>query len=216
MDIEKICAACDHTLLKQDSTWEQIKALCDEGMKFHASSVCIPPCYVAGAAQYLDGRLPVTVVIGFPNGYNTTKIKIAEAEDAIANGASELDMVINVGWVKSGRFDLVENEIKKMREVTKGHILKVIIECCLLTEEEKKHMCRIVTEAGADFIKTSTGFSTGGATISDVKLLRANVGPDVKVKAAGGIHSLVEAENFLNNGADRLGTSSVISQVSKL
>ena len=216
MDIEKICAACDHTLLKQDSTWEQIKALCDEGMKFHASSVCIPPCYVAGAAQYLDGRLPVTVVIGFPNGYNTTKIKIAEAEDAIANGASELDMVINVGWVKSGRFDLVENEIKKMREVTKGHILKVIIECCLLTEEEKKHMCRIVTEAGADFIKTSTGFSTGGATISDVKLLRANVGPDVKVKAAGGIHSLVEAENFLNSGADRLGTSSVISQVSKL
>jgi deoxyribose-phosphate aldolase len=216
MDIEKICAACDHTLLKQDSTWEQIKALCDEGMKFHASSVCIPPCYVAGAAQYLDGRLPVTVVIGFPNGYNTTKIKIAEAEDAIANGASELDMVINVGWVKSGRFDLVENEIKKMREVTKGHILKVIIECCLLTEEEKKHMCRIVTEAGADFIKTSTGFSTGGATISDVKLLRANVGPDIKVKAAGGIHSLVEAENFLNNGADRLGTSSVISQVSKL
>ncbi|MDD2354976.1 MAG: deoxyribose-phosphate aldolase [Lachnospiraceae bacterium] len=216
MDIEKICAACDHTLLKQDSTWEQIKALCDEGMKFHASSVCIPPCYVAGAAQYLDGRLPVTVVIGFPNGYNTTKVKIAEAEDAIANGASELDMVINVGWVKSGRFDLVENEIKKMREVTKGHILKVIIECCLLTEEEKKHMCRIVTEAGADFIKTSTGFSTGGATISDVKLLRANVGPDVKVKAAGGIHSLVEAENFLNNGADRLGTSSVISQVSKL
>ena len=216
MDIEKICAACDHTLLKQDSTWEQIKALCDEGMKFHASSVCIPPCYVAGAAQYLDGRLPVTVVIGFPNGYNTTKVKIAEAEDAIANGASELDMVIIVGWVKSGRFDLVENEIKKMREVTKGHILKVIIECCLLTEEEKKHMCRIVTEAGADFIKTSTGFSTGGATISDVKLLRANVGPDVKVKAAGGIHSLVEAENFLNNGADRLGTSSVISQVSKL
>lgn len=216
MDIEKICAACDHTLLKQDSTWEQIKALCDEGMKFHASSVCIPPCYVAGAAQYLDGRLPVTVVIGFPNGYNTTKVKIAEAEDAIANGASELDMVINVGWVKSGRFDLVENEIKKMREVTKGHILKAIIECCLLTEEEKKHMCRIVTEAGADFIKTSTGFSTGGATISDVKLLRANVGPDVKVKAAGGIHSLVEAENFLNNGADRLGTSSVISQVSKL
>ena len=216
MDIEKICAACDHTLLKQDSTWEQIKALCDEGMKFHASSVCIPPCYVAGAAQYLDGRLPVTVVIGFPNGYNTTKVKIADAEDAIANGASELDMVINVGWVKSGRFDLVENEIKKMREVTKGHILKVIIECCLLTEEEKKHMCRIVTEAGADFIKTSTGFSTGGATISDVKLLRANVGPDVKVKAAGGIHSLVEAENFLNNGADRLGTSSVISQVSKL
>lgn len=216
MDIEKICAACDHTLLKQDSTWEQIKALCDEGMKFHASSVCIPPCYVAGAAQYLDGRLPVTVVIGFPNGYNTTKVKIAEAEDAIANGASDLDMVINVGWVKSGRFDLVENEIKKMREVTKGHILKVIIECCLLTEEEKKHMCRIVTEAGADFIKTSTGFSTGGATISDVKLLRANVGPDVKVKAAGGIHSLVEAENFLNNGADRLGTSSVISQVSKL
>ena len=216
MDIEKICAACDHTLLKQDSTWEQIKALCDEGMKFHSSSVCIPPCYVAGAAQYLDGRLPVTVVIGFPNGYNTTKVKIAEAEDAIANGASELDMVLNVGWVKSGRFDLVENEIKKMREVTKGHILKVIIECCLLTEEEKKHMCRIVTEAGADFIKTSTGFSTGGATISDVKLLRANVGPDVKVKAAGGIHSLVEAENFLNNGADRLGTSSVISQVSKL
>jgi deoxyribose-phosphate aldolase len=216
MDIAKICAACDHTLLKQNSTWEQIKALCDEGIEYHASSVCIPPCYVAGAAQYLDGRLPVTVVIGFPNGYNTTKIKIAEAEDAIANGASELDMVINVGWVKSGRFDLVENEIKKMREVTKGHILKVIIECCLLTEEEKKHMCRIVTEAGADFIKTSTGFSTGGATISDVKLLRANVGPDVKVKAAGGIHSLVEAENFLNNGADRLGTSSVISQVSKL
>lgn len=216
MDIAKICAACDHTLLKQNSTWEQIKALCDEGIEYHAASVCIPPCYVAGAAQYLDGRLPVTVVIGFPNGYNTTKIKIAEAEDAIANGASELDMVINVGWVKSGRFDLVENEIKKMREVTKGHILKVIIECCLLTEEEKKHMCRIVTEAGADFIKTSTGFSTGGATISDVKLLRANVGPDVKVKAAGGIHSLVEAENFLNNGADRLGTSSVISQVSKL
>jgi deoxyribose-phosphate aldolase len=216
MDIAKICAACDHTLLKQNSTWEQIKALCDEGIEYHAASVCIPPCYVAGAAQYLDGRLPVTVVIGFPNGYNTTRIKVAEAEDAIENGASEIDIVINVCWVKSGRFDLVENEIREIREATKGHILKVIIECCLLNEEEKIHMCRIVTEAGADFIKTSTGLSTGGATIEDVKLLRANVGPDVKVKAAGGIHSLVEAENFLNNGADRLGTSSVISQVSKL
>ena len=213
MDIEKICRACDHTLLKVNSTWDGIRELCDEAVQYHAASVCIPPAYAAEAVRYLDGKLPVCVVIGFPNGYNTTAAKVFETKDAIDNGVSEVDMVINVGWVKNGWFDRVEDEIRAIRKASEGHILKVIIECCLLTEEEKIRMCRIVTDVGADYIKTSTGFSDHGATPEDVALLRKNVGPDVKVKAAGGIHTLEEAQRYLELGADRLGTSSVIRLV---
>ena len=196
MDKKKILQHLDHTLLKQDATWEQIKTLCDEGMQYHVASVCIPPCYVKEARDYVADRLKICTVIGFPNGYQTTAVKVAETKEAVEDGADEIDMVININRVKAACGD---------------KILKVIIETCLLTKEEKIKMCEIVTKAGADYIKTSTGFSTGGATFEDVALLQKHVGDSVKVKAAGGISSLEDAERFLRLGADRLGTSRLIA-----
>lgn len=211
MEINEILCHVDHTLLKQESTWEQIKAICDDGIKFNTASVCIPPAYVKECADYCGDKLSICTVIGFPNGYNTTACKVFEAADAVKNGADEIDMVINIGWLKDKRYDLILNEIKEIKNACKGKILKVIIETCLLTDDEKKEMCRIVTEAGADFIKTSTGFSTGGATFDDIRLFSENIGDGVKMKAAGGIASLDDAEKFLSLGAERLGTSRVVS-----
>ena len=210
MDINKIVSAVDHTLLQQTATWEEIRRLCDEAAAFHTASVCIPPSYVKEAAQYLEGKLPVCTVIGFPNGYQTTEVKAFETEDAIENGAEEIDMVVNIGWVKDGKYQEIEDEIRQIHEACGGKILKVIIETCLLTEEEKIRMCETVTSAGAEFIKTSTGFSTAGATFADVELMRKHVGKEVKVKAAGGIASLEDAEKFIALGADRLGTSRIV------
>ena len=211
MELNEILSHVDHTLLKQESTWEQIKAICDDGVKFNTASVCIPPSYVKECADYCGDKLSICTVIGFPNGYNTTACKVFETADAVKNGADEIDMVINIGWLKDKRYDLILNEIKEIKNVCNGKILKVIIETCLLTDDEKKEMCRIVTEAGADFIKTSTGFSTGGATFDDIKLFSENIGEGVKMKAAGGIASLDDAEKFLALGAERLGTSRVVS-----
>ena len=211
MELNEILCHVDHTLLKQESTWEQIKAICDDGIKFNTASVCIPPSYVKECADYCGDKLSICTVIGFPNGYNTTACKVFEAADAVKNGADEIDMVINIGWLKDKRYDLILNEIKEIKKACDGKILKVIIETCLLTDEEKKEMCRIVTEAGADFIKTSTGFSTGGATFDDIRLFSENIGDGVKMKAAGGIASLDDAEKFLSLGAERLGTSRVVS-----
>ncbi len=208
--IDRIVKICDHTLLKPESTWEQIRDLCDDAIAYGTATVCIPPCYARQAAAYLDGKIPVCVVIGFPNGNATTASKVFEAKDAIANGASEVDMVINVGWVKDGLYDKVLEEIKKVKEAVEGRTLKVIIETCLLTREEKIKMCEVVGESGADFIKTSTGFNAGGATFEDVALLRKYSSAHVKVKAAGGIASLEDAEKFMELGADRLGTSRII------
>ena len=210
MEKREILKRLDHTLLKQDATWEQIKKICDEGVEYGAASVCIPPSFVKRAAEYLDGRLAVCTVIGFPNGYMTTASKVFETEDAVKNGADEIDMVINIGMVKEGNYGGVLDEIRAVRRACEGKILKVIIETCLLTEEEKIKMCQVVTESGADYIKTSTGFASGGATFEDVKLMRAHVGPQVKVKAAGGISSVEDAETFIQLGADRLGTSRLI------
>ena len=208
--IDRIVKICDHTLLKPESTWEQIRDLCDDAIAYGTATVSIPPCYARQAAAYLDGKIPVCVVIGFPNGNATTASKVFEAKDAIANGASEVDMVINVGWVKDGLYDKVLEEIKKVKEAVEGRTLKVIIETCLLTREEKIKMCEVVGESGADFIKTSTGFNAGGATFEDVALLRKYSPAHVKVKAAGGIASLEDAEKFMELGADRLGTSRII------
>ena len=210
MDKREILKRLDHTLLKQDATWEQIKKICDEGVEYGVASVCIPPSFVKRAAEYLDGRLAVCTVIGFPNGYMTTASMVFETEDAVKNGADEIDMVINIGMVKEGNYGGVLDEIRAVRRACEGKILKVIIETCLLTEEEKIRMCQVVTESGADYIKTSTGFASGGATFEDVKLMRAHVGPQVKVKAAGGISSVEDAETFIQLGADRLGTSRLI------
>ena len=210
MDKREILKRLDHTLLKQDATWEQIKKICDEGVEYGVASVCIPPSFVKRAAEYLDGHLAVCTVIGFPNGYMTTASKVFETEDAVKNGADEIDMVINIGMVKEGNYGGVLDEIRAVRRACEGKILKVIIETCLLTEEEKIRMCQVVTESGADYIKTSTGFASGGATFEDVKLMRAHVGPQVKVKAAGGISSVEDAETFIQLGADRLGTSRLI------
>lgn len=210
MDKREILKRLDHTLLKQDATWEQIKKICDEGVEYGVASVCIPPSFVKRAAEYLDGRLAVCTVIGFPNGYMTTASKVFETEDAVKNGADEIDMVINIGMVKEGNYGGVLDEIRAVRRACEGKILKVIIETCLLTEEEKIKMCQVVTESGADYIKTSTGFASGGATFEDVKLMRAHVGPQAKVKAAGGISSVEDAETFIQLGADRLGTSRLI------
>ena len=210
MELEKILAACDHTLLKTESTWEQIKAICDDGIRYHTASVCIPASFVKQAKDYVGDRLKICTVIGFPNGYSTTKIKTLETMDAVENGADEIDMVINIGWVKEGAYDKVLDEIRHIRFACPGKVLKVIIETCLLTDEEKIEMCRVVSESGADFIKTSTGFSTGGATREDVALLRANCPPRVKVKAAGGISTLQDAEDFIGLGAERLGTSRIV------
>ena len=213
MDVKKILSKCDHTLLLQTSTWEEIKKICDDGIKYATASVCIPPCYVKQAKEYVGEKLKICTVIGFPNGYNTTDVKIFETQQALKDGADEIDMVINIGWLKAKCDGQVRDEIEKIKSVSGDKILKVIIETCLLTEEEKIRMCKIVTQAGADYIKTSTGFSKSGATLEDVKLMRENVGAEVKVKAAGGISGLDDAQSFLEQGADRLGTSRVVKAV---
>ena len=234
MDKKDILSRVDHTLLKQTATWEQIEKLCREGLEYTAASVCIPPCYVKQAKDFVGDKLAVCTVIGFPNGNMTTAVKVFETEDAVKNGADEIDMVINIGLVKAGHYDQVLDEIRQIKAACDGSwlknkqyddvrndiaavkaavgdkVLKVIIETCLLTEEEKKEMCRVVTESGADFIKTSTGFSTAGATPEDVALMRKYSGPEVKVKAAGGIASIEDAQRFIELGADRLGTSRLI------
>lgn len=210
MDKKEILMKLDHTLLKQTATWEQIRVLCDEGMENQTASVCIPPYYVKSAKEYVKENLKICTVIGFPNGNMTTAAKVFETEDAVKNGADEIDMVINLGMVKDKEYDKVLEEIKAIKAACGGKLLKVIIETCLLTEEEKLEMCRVVTESGAEYIKTSTGFSTGGATFADVDLMRKNVGAEVKVKAAGGISSVADAEEFIRLGADRLGTSRLI------
>ncbi len=210
MDQQKILRAVDHTLLKPQASWKEIQQIIEDGMKYQTASVCIPASYVARAADYAKGRVAICTVIGFPCGYSTTAAKCFEAADAAAKGAAEIDMVVNLGLVKAGDFSAVEQEIAAVRAAVPGRILKVIIETCLLTDEEKIALCRAVTAAGADFIKTSTGFSTGGATVSDVRLLREHVGPEVKVKASGGISSLADAEAMLAAGASRLGTSRVV------
>ena len=213
MDIKTILSAVDHTLLAQDAAWDQIRALCDDGVRYGCASVCIPPSYVARAKDYLGDRLPVCTVIGFPNGYSTTAVKCFEAEDAVTNGADEIDMVINIGWVKDRRWEDLLREIRAVKAACGGKILKVIIETCLLTDKEKIKMCEIVSDSGADFIKTSTGFAGGGATREDVALFAAHVAPHVKIKAAGGISSLQDAEDFLRLGASRLGTSRIVKAV---
>lgn len=216
MDVKNILAHCDHTLLKQESTWAQIKEVCDDGLKYGCASVCIPASFVKQAADYVGNELKICTVIGFPNGYSTTAVKVFETEDAIRNGADEIDMVINIGWVKDQRWDEVLAEIKAIKASCQGRILKVIVETCLLTEAEKIKLCELVTESGADYIKTSTGFSTGGATFHDVELFAKHVKPGVKIKAAGGISSLDDAEKFIELGASRLGTSRVVKIVKKL
>lgn len=210
MDKNEVLKHVDHTLLLQASTWDEIRQICDDAVKYRTASVCIPPCYVKQAYDYMKGKIPVCTVIGFPNGNMTTKTKEFETKDAIENGASEIDMVINVGWLRDKKYDLVEEEIRTLKKACGERILKVIIETCLLTEEEKIKMCQIVTNAGADYIKTSTGFSSGGATFEDIKLFAEHVGPDVKIKAAGGISSMEDAEKFISLGADRLGTSRIV------
>ena len=213
MELKTILSKCDHTLLAQTATWEEIKAICDDGMKYHTASVCIPASFVKQAKDYVGENLPICTVIGFPNGYDTTAAKCFEAADAVKNGASEVDMVINIGWVKDGLYDKVLEEIKAVKAACGGKLLKVIIETCLLTDEEKKEMCRVVSESGAEYIKTSTGFGGGGATREDVALFKANVAPHVKIKAAGGIANLQDAEDFVALGADRLGTSRIVKAV---
>lgn len=208
-----ILSKVDHTLLKQTAVWEDIRKLCDEAMTYHTASVCIPPCFVRRAKEYVGDRMKICTVIGFPNGYSTTAVKVFETEDALKAGADEIDMVSNINALKEKRYDLVEEEIRAVKQACKGHILKVIIETCFLTEDEKKRMCRIVTEAGADFIKTSTGFAGGGATFGDVALMAEYVGPDVRIKAAGGISTMADAERFLELGASRLGTSRIVQMV---
>ena len=216
MDIREILEKCDHTLLRVDCTSEEIRKLCDQAIKYTCASVCSPPCHIPGAKRYVGDRLTLCTVIGFPNGYMTSAAKAFEARDAIENGADEIDMVINVSMVKDGAWDAVEKDIRAVREATRGKLLKVIIECCLLTEEEKIRLCKIVSDCGCEYIKTSTGFSKGGATRADVALLRANVAPEVKVKAAGGISSLQDAEDFINLGAERLGTSRIVKLAMEL
>ncbi len=213
MDLERILHAVDHTLLAQTATWHDIQGICDDGMRFHTASVCIPACYVRQAADYVRGQLPICTVIGFPNGYSTTAAKCYETSDAVYNGASEIDMVINIGMLKDRRYDDVRREIDDIKRACEGRLLKVIVETCLLTEEEKIRMCEIVSDSQADFIKTSTGFSTGGATREDVALFKAHMKPGKGIKAAGGIRSLQDAEDFLNLGATRLGTSSVVKLI---
>ena len=216
MELNEILSKVDHTLLAQTATWEEIRAICDDGMKYHTASVCIPASYVKQAAEYVDGKLTICTFIGFPNGYSTTASKCFEATDAVHNGAEEVDMVINIGWVKDQRWDDLLEEIKAVKQHCEGRLLKVIIETCLLTDEEKIKMCEIVSDSGADYIKTSTGFSTAGATFHDVELFAKHVKPGVKIKAAGGISSLEDAEKFIELGASRLGTSRVVKIVKKL
>ena len=213
MEMKEILSKVDHTLLSQSATWAQIRAICDDGMKYHTASVCIPASYVKQAADYVDGKLPICTVIGFPNGYDTTKAKCFEASDAVENGAQEVDMVINIGWVKDQKWDALLEEIKAVKAACRGRLLKVIIETCLLTDDEKIKMCEIVSASGADYIKTSTGFSTAGATFHDVELFAAHVTNGVKIKAAGGISSIADAEKFIELGASRLGTSRIVKIV---
>ena len=213
MELKDILSKCDHTLLAQTATWDEIRAICDDGMKYGCASVCIPASYVKQAAEYVAGKLPICTVIGFPNGYDTTAAKCFMASDAVENGAGEVDMVINIGWVKDGLYDQILQEIRAVKAACDGRLLKVIIETCLLTEEEKKEMCRVVSESGAEYIKTSTGFGGGGATREDVALFKANVAPHVKIKAAGGIANMQDAEEFVALGADRLGTSRIVKAV---
>ena len=216
MEISKILAKCDHTLLTQTATWDDIKKICDDGMKYKTASVCIPPYFVKQAKEYVGENLAICTVIGFPNGYNTTAVKVFETKDAIANGADEIDMVINIGALKAGMDDFIVDEIKQIKAACGNKILKVIIETCLLSEDEKIRMCKNVTAAGADYIKTSTGFSTAGATREDVDLMVKNVGEGILVKAAGGISGIGDADDFINLGADRLGTSRVVKAVQGL
>ena len=210
MEKREVLKLVDHTLLSQSATWEEIRQILDDALEFEAASACIPAAYVKPAAEYVEGKLPICTVIGFPNGYSTTAVKVCETKDAIANGADEIDMVINIGFLKDKRYQEVEDEIRQIHEACGQKILKVIIETCLLTEEEKIKMCEIVTNAGAEYIKTSTGFSSGGATFADVELMRKHVGKEVKIKAAGGISSFDDAEEFMRLGADRLGTSRLV------
>ncbi len=210
MELSQILSKCDHTLLSPTATWEDIRAICDDGMRYHTASVCIPASFVAQAKAYVGDKLPICTVIGFPNGYDTTAAKCFMAYNAVSNGADEVDMVINLGWVKEGKWDELTEEIRQVKGHCCDKILKVIIETCQLTDAEKVQMCRVVTEAGADYIKTSTGFSTAGATFADVALFAKHIGGNVKIKAAGGISSLADAEEFIRLGADRLGTSRIV------
>ena len=214
-ELQDILSRVDHTLLAQGATWKEIKAICDDGIKYGCASVCIPASYVKQAAEYVAGKIPVCTVIGFPSGYDTTAAKCFEASDAVANGASEIDMVINIGWVKDGLYDKVLSEIRDVKGHCHGKLLKVIIETCLLTDAEKIELCRVVSESGADYIKTSTGFGGGGATREDVALFKAHVAPHVKIKAAGGIADLNDAKDFIALGADRLGTSRIVKAMEK-
>ena len=210
MTLQAILAKCDHTLLTQTATWDDIRAICDDGLKYQTASVCIPAAYVKQAKEYVGDRLAICTVIGFPNGYSTTATKVFECRDALENGADEIDMVINIGFLKSGRYDEILDELKQLKAACGDKILKVIIETCLLTDDEKIKMCELVTASGADYIKTSTGFSTAGATFADVKLFAEHVGEGVLIKAAGGISSIADAEQFVELGADRLGTSRIV------
>ena len=210
MELKEILSRVDHTLLSQSATWEEIKAICDDGMKYGCASVCIPASYVKQAAEYVHGGIAICTVIGFPNGYDTTAAKCFMASDAVDNGADEVDMVINIGWAKDGKFDAVRDEITAVKKACKGKLLKVIIETCLLTDAEKIALCKAVSDSGADYIKTSTGFSKAGATFHDVELFAAHVAPHVKIKAAGGISSIADAEEFIRLGASRLGTSRIV------
>lgn len=216
MELDKLLSYVDHTLLSQDASWEQIRSVLDDGMKFKTASVCIPASYVKRAAEYVDGKINICTVIGFPCGYSTTASKVFETQDAVSNGADEIDMVINIGWLKDEKYDLLLSEIRAVKEACQDKLLKVIVETCLLTEEEKIKMCEIVSLSGADYIKTSTGFSSGGATFDDVKLFKANVSQGVKIKAAGGISSIDDAEHFIELGASRLGTSRIVKIAKKL
>ncbi len=213
MDIREILSHCDHTLLRPEATWEEIREVCDDGLKYGCACVCIPPAYVRQAADHVGNSLKICTVIGFPNGYSTTEVKVFETEDAIRGGADEIDMVVNLGWVKDGRWEDILAELKAVKASCQGRILKVIVEACMLTEAEKVKLCELVTEAGADYIKTSTGFSSGGATREDVSLFRRHIGSEVRIKAAGGIRTLADAEDFLRLGADRLGTSAIVKLV---
>ena len=210
MDKKDILRHCDHTLLKQEATWAQIQQICDEGKKYECASVCIPASYVKQAADYVGNDLKICTVIGFPNGYSTTEVKVFETEDAVRGGADEIDMVVNLGWVKDQRWDDLLHEMKSIKASCNGRILKVIVEACLLTQEEKIKLCELVTEAGADYIKTSTGFSTGGATVEDVALFKAHIGPGVKVKASGGIRTFEAAQAMMDAGAERIGASALV------
>ncbi len=213
MDIKEILSKVDHTLLGQAATWEEMKVICDDAIKYGTASVCVPPSFVGQCADYLDGKVPVCTVIGFPNGYNTTAVKVFETADAVKNGADEIDMVINIGWLKEGKYDELLDEINQIKDACNGKLLKVIVETCLLTDDEIQKITKIVSASKADFIKTSTGFSTAGATLEGVKIFADNVENGTKIKAAGGISSIADAEAFLNLGADRLGTSRIVKIV---